>query len=99
MPVEVPGATYGVQETEGISSVFKPLGITWEVTETTLDQAEIITRMADYLTANRKKIKAIIALATSPTAASSAYSIRSASSRAKSRSSAGAIRSTRRRKS
>jgi simple sugar transport system substrate-binding protein len=62
MPVEVPGATYGVQETEGISSVFKPLGITWEVTETTLDQGEIITRMADYLTANRKKIKAIISL-------------------------------------
>jgi simple sugar transport system substrate-binding protein len=62
MPVEVPGATYGVQETEGISSVFKPLGITWEVTETTLDQAEIITRMSDYLTANRKKINAIICL-------------------------------------
>ncbi len=62
MPVEVPGATYGVQEEEGISSVFKPLGITWEVTEATLDQAEIITRMSDYLTANRTKIKAIIGL-------------------------------------
>jgi len=62
MPVEVPGATYGVQEEEGISSVFKPLNITWEVTEATLDQAEIITRMSDYLTANRDKIKAIIGL-------------------------------------
>lgn len=62
MPVEVPGATYGVQEQEGIDSVFKPLGITYEVTETTLDQAEVINRMVDYLTANRKKIKAIIAL-------------------------------------
>jgi simple sugar transport system substrate-binding protein len=62
MPVEVPGATYGVQEEEGISSVFKPLGITWEVTDATLDQAEIITRMSDYLTANRQKIKAIIGL-------------------------------------
>lgn len=62
MPVEVPGATYGVQEEQGISSVFKPLGITWEITETTLDQAEIITRMSDYLTANRAKIKAIIGL-------------------------------------
>ena len=62
MPVEVPGATYGAQETEGISSVFKPLGVTWEVTEATLDQAEIITRMSDYLTANRKKVKAIIGL-------------------------------------
>ncbi len=62
MPVEVPGATYGVQEEEGISSVFTPLGITWEVTEATLDQAEIITRMSDYLTANRDKIKAIIGM-------------------------------------
>jgi simple sugar transport system substrate-binding protein len=62
MPVEVPGATYGVQEEQGISSVFKPLGITWEVTETTLDQAEVISRMSDYLTTNRKKIKAIICL-------------------------------------
>lgn len=62
MPVEVPGATYGVQEEEGISSVFKPLNITWEVTDATLDQAEIITRMADYLTANKAKVKAIIGL-------------------------------------
>lgn len=62
MPVEVPGATYGVQEEAGISSVFKPLGITWEVTDATLDQANIISRMSDYLGANRKKIKAIIGL-------------------------------------
>ena len=62
MPVEVPGATYGVQEEEGIKSVFEPLGITWEVTDATLDQGEIITRMTDYLTANRQKIKAIIGL-------------------------------------
>lgn len=62
MPVEVPGATYGVQEEQGVASVFKPLGITWEVTDNTLDQAEIINRMSDYLTANRKKIKAIIGL-------------------------------------
>ncbi len=62
MPVEVPGATYGVQEEEGIASVFTPLNITWEVTDATLDQAEIINRMADYLTANREKIDAIIGL-------------------------------------
>jgi simple sugar transport system substrate-binding protein len=62
MPVEVPGATYGVQEEEGIASVFEPLGITWEVTDATLDQAEIITRMSDYLTANRDRIDAIIGL-------------------------------------
>ena len=62
MPVEVPGATYGVQEEEGIASVFEPLGITWEVTDATLDQAEVITRMTDYLNANRDKVDAIIGL-------------------------------------
>lgn len=62
MPVEVPGATYGVQEEEGIKSVFEPLGITWEVTDATLDQAEIITRMSDYLVANRERISAMIGL-------------------------------------
>ena len=62
LPVEIPGATYGVQEEEGIASVFKPLGITWEVTDNTLDQAEAISRMVDYLTANRTKIKAVIGL-------------------------------------
>ncbi len=62
LPVEIPGATYGVQEEEGIASVFEPLGITWEVTDNTLDQAEVITRMSDYLTANRDRISAIIGL-------------------------------------
>jgi len=33
-----------------------------EVTGNTLDQAEVISRMSDYLTANRKKVKAIIGL-------------------------------------
>ncbi len=62
MPVEVPGASYQTLETQGIDSVFKPLGITYEVTEAKLDPAEIISHMSDYLTANRKKIKAIIGL-------------------------------------
>jgi simple sugar transport system substrate-binding protein len=62
MPVEVPGASYGVTEEEGIATVFKPLNITWEVTDNTLDQAEVTSRMTDYLTANRKKIAAIIGL-------------------------------------
>jgi simple sugar transport system substrate-binding protein len=62
MPVEVPGASYGVEEEKGIASVFEPLGITWEVTDATLDQAEVITRMTDYLTANRDKISAMIGL-------------------------------------
>lgn len=62
LPVEIPGATYGVQEEEGIASVFEPLNITWEVTDSTLDQGEVITRMTDYLTANRDRIDAIIGL-------------------------------------
>ena len=62
MPVEVPGATYQVLETEGVASVFDPLGITYEITDASLDQAEIITRMSDYLTANRENIDAIIGL-------------------------------------
>ncbi len=62
MPVEVPGASYGVEEEKAIAAVFKPLNITWEVTDSTLDQANVISRMSDYLTANRKKIKAIIGL-------------------------------------
>jgi simple sugar transport system substrate-binding protein len=62
MPVEVPGASYGVEEEKGIAQVFKPMNITWEVTDNTLDQGEVISRMVDYMTANRKKIKAIIGL-------------------------------------
>lgn len=62
MPVEVPGASYGVEEEAGIKEVFEPLGITWEVTDATLDQAEVITRMTDYVTANRDKIKAMIGM-------------------------------------
>ena len=62
MPVEVPGATYGVQEEQGVASVFEPLGITWEVTDATLDQAEVISRMVDYMTANGDNIDAIIGL-------------------------------------
>jgi simple sugar transport system substrate-binding protein len=62
MPVEVPGASYGVEEEKAIATVFKPLNITWEVTDNTLDQANVISRMSDYLTANRKKITAIIGL-------------------------------------
>jgi simple sugar transport system substrate-binding protein len=62
MPVEVPGATYQVLETQGIASVFDPLGIEYEITEAKLDQAEIITRMSDYLLANLDDIDAIICL-------------------------------------
>jgi simple sugar transport system substrate-binding protein len=58
-PVEVPGATYQTLQTQGYETVFKPLGVTYDITEAKLDQAEVITRMSDYLTANRSKIKAI----------------------------------------
>ena len=62
MPVEVPGASYGVEEEKGIAEVFEPLGITWEVTDATLDQAEVIQRMTDYVTANGDRISAMIGL-------------------------------------
>lgn len=62
MPVEVPGASYGVEEEKGIATVFEPLGISWEVTDATLDQAEVIQRMTDYVTANRGEIDAMIGL-------------------------------------
>ena len=62
MPVEVPGASYGVEEEKGIATVFEPMNITWEVTDATLDQAEVIQRMTDYVTANRDNISAMIGL-------------------------------------
>jgi simple sugar transport system substrate-binding protein len=53
MPVEIPGATYGVQEEED-QSVFEPLGITYEITSHARpgrsDQP-----LVDYLTANQRR--------------------------------------------
>ena len=62
LPVEVIGASYGVLEEQGIASVFERLDITWEITDATLDQGEVITRMVDYMTANYDKVDAIIGL-------------------------------------
>ena len=62
MPVEVPGAVYGVDEERGIASVFEPLGIEWEVTDATYEQATVIDEMVNYLTANRDKVDAMIGL-------------------------------------
>ncbi|RWO94297.1 MAG: sugar ABC transporter substrate-binding protein [Mesorhizobium sp.] len=62
MPLEVPGAGYGEQAAEGADEVFKPLGITWQIQDASYDQAEVINRMTDYLTANRDKINAMIGL-------------------------------------
>ena len=62
MPVEVPGALDGVDEERGIASVFEPLGIEWEVTDATYEQATVIDEMVNYLTANRDKVDAMIGL-------------------------------------
>jgi simple sugar transport system substrate-binding protein len=62
MPVEVPGATYQVDETRGIASVFDPLGIKYEVFDAKYEQSQALSNMVDYLTANKDKIKAIIGL-------------------------------------
>jgi len=62
MPVEVPGATYGVDEERGIASVFEPAGIEWEVTDATYEQATVLDEMVNYLTANKDKITAMIGL-------------------------------------
>lgn len=60
MPVEVPGASYQQLETEGIASVFDPLGIEYEVVDAGIDPAGIIARMSEYLIAN--EVDAVIAL-------------------------------------
>lgn len=52
MPVEVPGASYQTLETEGIASVFDPLGITYDVFDAGTDPAQVIASMSDYLVAN-----------------------------------------------
>lgn len=60
LPVEVPGASYQQLETQGIASVFDPLGITYDVVEAGTDPAGVISKMTDYMVAN--KPAAVIAL-------------------------------------
>lgn len=60
LPVEVPGASYQQLETEGIASVFDPLGIKYDVVDCGTDPAGIIAKMSDYMLANSPP--AIIAL-------------------------------------
>lgn len=62
MPVEVPGATYGAEETKGIASIFEPLGIKYEVFDAQYDPIKTLDNMVDYLTANGDKIDAMIGL-------------------------------------
>ncbi|PAP94820.1 substrate-binding domain-containing protein [Mesorhizobium wenxiniae] len=60
LPVEVPGASYQQLETEGIATVFDPLGIKYDVVDCGTDPAGIIAKMTDYMVANNPP--AIIAL-------------------------------------
>ena len=62
MPVEVPGATYGAEETKGIASIFDPLGIKYEVFDAKYDPIETLNNMVDYLTAHGNDINAMIGL-------------------------------------
>ncbi|NGO52319.1 substrate-binding domain-containing protein [Allomesorhizobium camelthorni] len=67
LPVEVPGASYQQLETEGIASVFDPLGVKYDVVDAGTDPAGIIAKMSDYMLANNPP--AIIALGDSVAAA------------------------------
>ena len=67
LPVEVPGASYQQLETEGIASVFDPLGVKYDVVDCGTDPAGIIAKMSDYMLANNPP--AIIALGDSVAAA------------------------------
>jgi simple sugar transport system substrate-binding protein len=62
LPVEVPGATYQIEETKGIASVFDPLGIEYEVFDAKYDPAQSIANMTDYLMAHGDKVAAMIGL-------------------------------------
>jgi simple sugar transport system substrate-binding protein len=67
LPVEVPGASYQQLETEGIASVFDPLGVKYDVVDAGTDPAGIIAKMSDYMLANNPP--AIVALGDSVAAA------------------------------
>ncbi len=60
LPVEVPGASYQQLETEGVASVFDPLGVKYDVVDCGTDPAGMISKMTNYLVAHNPP--AIIAL-------------------------------------
>jgi len=62
LPVEAPGATYQVEETKGIASVFEPMGIEYEVFDAGNEPANAIARMTEYLIAHGNDISAMIGL-------------------------------------
>lgn len=61
-PVEVPGATYGVDQMKGVASVFKPLGIKYTVFDAGYEPAKTLANMTSYLTAHGNQISAMIGL-------------------------------------
>ncbi len=62
MPVEVPGATYQREETRGISSVFDPMGIEYDVFDAKYDPVQSLQNMKNYLSSHKEKVDAIIGL-------------------------------------
>ena len=62
MPVEVPGAAYQVLATEGVSSIFDPLGVKYDVFDANYDPAQSMANMTDYLTSHKDEVDAIIGL-------------------------------------
>lgn len=62
MPVEVPGATYQREETKGISSVFDPMGIEYDVFDAKYDPVQSLQNMKNYLSSHKEKVDAIIGL-------------------------------------
>ena len=62
MPVETPGAAYQVLATEGVSSVFDPLGVEYDVFDANYDPAASLANMTDFLTVNKDEVDGIIGL-------------------------------------
>lgn len=62
MPVEAPGATYQVEETNGIASVFDPLDIEYDVFDAGNEPAAAISRMTEHIIAHGDEIDAVIGL-------------------------------------
>ena len=62
LPVEMPGATYGADETKAIASVLDPLGIKYELFDAKYDPTETLQNQIDYLTAHGSEIAAMIGL-------------------------------------
>ena len=62
MPVEVPGAAYQVLATEGVSSVFDPIGVEYDVFDANYDPAASLANMTDFLTVNQDEVDGIIGL-------------------------------------